>query len=67
MMLLVLVTKSFLTLCNPRDYSPPGSSVRGIFLAKKTMVKWVAIFFSRDLPDPEQTCIPCTGRQILYH
>ena len=29
-----LVTESCLTLCNPTDYSPPGSSVHGIFKAR---------------------------------
>ena len=28
-----LVTKSYLTLCNPMDYSLPGSPVHGIFQA----------------------------------
>ena len=27
------VIQSRLTLCNPMDYSPPGSSVHGIFVA----------------------------------
>ena len=29
-----LVTQSCLTLCNPLDCSPPGSSVHGIFQAR---------------------------------
>ena len=32
------------------DYSPPGSSVHGIFQARK--LEWVAISYSRDLPNP---------------
>ena len=32
------VAKSCLTLCNPRDCSPPGFSVRGIFSSKNTGV-----------------------------
>ena len=32
------------------DCSLPGSSVRGIFQAR--ILEWVAISFSRDLPDP---------------
>ena len=39
-----------LTLCNPMDYSLPGSSVRGIFQAR--ILERLAIFYSRDLPDP---------------
>jgi len=32
------------------DCSPPGFSVPGIFQAR--ILEWVAIPFSRDLPDP---------------
>ena len=40
-----------LTLCNPSDCSPPGSSVHGIFQAR--ILEWVAISYSPgDLPDP---------------
>ena len=37
--------QSCLTLCDPMDYSPPGSSVQGILQAR--ILKWVAIPFSR--------------------
>ena len=40
-----LVTKSCPTLCDPVDYSPPGSSVHGISQAR--ILEWVAIAFSR--------------------
>ena len=40
-----LVTKSYLTLCEPMDFSPPGSSVHGLLQAK--ILEWVAISFSR--------------------
>ena len=43
--------QSCLTLCNPMDYSPPGSSVHEISQAR--ILDWVTIPFSRDLPDPE--------------
>jgi len=36
--------QSCLTLCNPIDGSPPGSSVPGILQARTP--KWVAISFS---------------------
>ena len=36
--------QSCLTLCNPIDGSPPGSSVPGILQAR--MLQWVAISFS---------------------
>ena len=38
------VAWSCLTLSDPMDYSPPGSSVHGIFQAK--VLEWVAIAFS---------------------
>ena len=41
----VLVTKSSLTLCDPMDCGMPGSSVHGISQAK--VLEWVAISFSR--------------------
>ena len=37
--------QSCLTLCNPMDCSPPGSSVHGILQAR--MLEWVAISSSR--------------------
>ena len=40
-----LVSKLCLTLCNPMDCSPPGSSVHGILQAR--ILEWVDISFSR--------------------
>ena len=45
-----LVAESCLTLCDPMDCSLPSSSVHGISQAR--VLKWVAISFSRDLPNP---------------
>ena len=39
------VAQSCLTLCDPVDCSPPGSSVHGILQAR--ILEWVAISFSR--------------------
>ena len=39
-----------LSLCNPMNCSPPGSSVHGILQAR--ILQWVAIPCSRDLPNP---------------
>ena len=39
-----------LTLCDPMDCSPPGSSVHGILQAR--ILERVIIFYPRDLPDP---------------
>ena len=41
------VTQSCLTLCDPTDCSPPGSSVHGIFQAR--ILEWVAISYSKVL------------------
>ena len=40
-----LVVKTYLTLCNPMDCSPPGSSVHGISQAR--ILGWVVISYSR--------------------
>ena len=45
-----LFAQSYLTLCDPMDCSPPGSSVRGIFQAR--ILEWVAIPFSRESSPP---------------
>ena len=47
----VLVAQSCVALYDPMDCSLPGSSVHGIFQAR--IMEWVAISFSRDLPEPE--------------
>ena len=39
--------QSCLTLCDPRDGSPPGSSVHGVFQAR--VLEWGAIAFSDPL------------------
>ena len=39
------VAQSCLTLGDPMDCSPPGSSIHGIFQAR--VLEWVAISFSR--------------------
>ena len=44
------VVQSCPTLCDPMDWGLPGSSVNGILQAR--LLEWVAISFSRDLPDP---------------
>ena len=64
-----LVAQSCLTLRDPVDCSPPGSSVRGILQARR--LEWVAIPFSRGSSQPRvRTCVSCIswiGKRILYH
>ena len=43
-----LVAKSFLTLCDPIDCNPPGSSIHRISQAR--ILEWVALPFSRGSP-----------------
>ena len=77
---LCLVPQSCPTLCDPRDCSPPGSSVHGDSLGKNTgvgsntlvysVLKWVAISFSKGsswIRNRTGICyISFTGRYILY-
>ena len=59
------VAQSCLTLCNPMDCNPPGSSVHGISQAR--LLEWGATSFSRASSQPRnRSCISCIGRQILY-
>ena len=50
MTMTMLVTQSCLTLCDPMDYSPQGSSVHGILQAR--ILEWVAFPFSRGSSPP---------------
>ena len=63
------VIQSCLTLCNPMDCSPPGSSVHGISQAR--ILEQVAVSSSRGSFWPRDwthvSCVSCIGRQILYH
>ena len=63
------VTQLCLTLCDPLDCSPPGSSVHGIFPGNNTGVGChfllQEIFLTQGL-NPS-LCVSCIGRQIHYH
>ena len=67
--MIVLVTQSFPTLCDPMDHSLPGSSVHGILQA--WILDWVAIFFSKVSSWPRNqtsiSFISCISRRVLYH
>ena len=56
-------------LCDPKDYSPPGSSVHEIFQPRT--LEPVAISYSRGPSPPrggtQVSWLSCIGRQILYH
>ena len=61
----VVVAKSCLTLCEPMDYSPPGSSVHGISQAR--ILEWVAISSKGSSQPRDRTHVSCIDRWILYH
>ena len=64
-----LVAKICLTLCNPMDYSPPGSSVHGI--SQVRILEGVAISSSRGSSQPKDqthlSWVSCTAGGLFYH
>ena len=46
----MLVAQSCLTLCDPMDCSPPGSSVHGTLQAR--ILEWIAVLSSRGSSRP---------------
>ena len=64
--MLVLVTHSCLSLFNPMDCSPPGSSVHGILQAQ--ILERVAIYFSRGSSRPrDRTQVSHIAGRLFYH
>ena len=64
------------TLCNPMDFSPPGSSVHGILQAR--ILEWVVMPSSRGSSQPrDRACVSCIasgfftteppGKPNLFH
>ena len=63
------VAQLCLTLCASMDYSPPGSSIHGIFPGKNTGVS-CRFFLQGNLPHPGielESHTSCLGRWVLYH
>jgi len=59
-----LVAQLCLTLCNPMDCSPPGSSVHGILQA--SILEWVEISFSRGSSQRrDQTWVSCIAGRFF--
>ena len=58
----ILAAQSYLTLCDPMDFGPPGSSVHGIL--QERMLEWVATPFYRGSSRPRGgTWVSCiTGK-----
>ena len=60
----VLVTQTCPTLCNPMDCSTPGSCVHGILQAR--IPQWVAIPFSRGYSRPrDRTWVSCIAGRLF--
>ena len=60
------VAPSCLTLCDPVDCSPPGSSIHGI-LQTRTL-EWVASSFSRGSSQPrDRTWVSCIAGKCFNH
>ena len=61
------VTQSCLTLCDPMDCSPPGSSAHGILQAR--ILEWVAMPSSRGYSQPRDrtpfSSVSCIDRWVL--
>ena len=59
-----LVVQLCSTLCDHMDYSPPGSSVHGIFQAR--ILEWVALPFSRGSSQPkDQSWVSHTAGRLF--
>ena len=62
----VFVAQSCLTLWDPMDCSPPGSSVHGVYKAR--ILEWVAIFFFQGIfPTQGSNLVLAHCRQNVYH
>ena len=58
------VTQSCLTLCDPMDYSPPGSSVLELFQAR--ILEWFAMPVSRGSSQPkDRTQVYCIAGRFF--
>ena len=58
------VAQSCPTLCDPVDFSPPGSSVHGIL--QERILKWVVISSSRRSSQPRnRTCVSCIADRLF--
>ena len=53
------------TLCDPVDYSLPGSSVHGILQTR--ILQWISVSFSRGPRDQACVSISCIGSWVFYH
>ena len=60
------VAQSYPTLSDPMDWSPPGSSIHGIFQAR--VLEWGAICLLRHTAeDPANYCFKPLRLRVIYH
>ena len=60
----VFITQLCLTVCDPKDCSPPGSSVHGILQAR--ILEWVVIPFSRGSSQSrDRTVVSCIASRFF--
>ena len=65
LVVVMLLTQSCLTLCDPTDCSPPDSSVHGILQAR--ILKWVAMPSSRGSSRPRDgTSVSCFAGRLGF-
>ena len=65
-MCVCVCAQSCLTLCNPRDCSPPGSPVHGVLPAR--ILEWVSTPSSRESSWPANwTLISCIAGRFFTH
>ena len=64
-----MLTRLVMSVCDPVDCSPLGSSVHGILQAR--LLEWVAMPSFRGSSKPRDRTqvshVPCISRQVLYH
>ena len=61
----MFIARSCPTLCDPTDYSPPGSSVHGILHAR--ILEWVAIPFFRGSSQPKGLNFSSVQKEMATH
>ena len=62
--LCVMPAQACLTLCDPKDYSPPGFCV---YASGVPMLEWAAVSFSKGSFQPrDRTHISCVSRWMIY-
>ena len=59
----VAVSRSYLTLCDPMDSSPPGTTVHGALQAR--ILEWIAISFSKGFSQPRDRILISSSSSLI--